>query len=113
MIATTAQPDLHLPDQLSFAAAQDLFDRGQREGGYFLLGVRFNLAQPPLFFGVDQRNGNPSLAGAASAANAVDINFGIEGQIKVEDMRDVINIQPTRSNISRDQDFELILAEAV
>ena len=41
----------------------------------------------------------------------MDIHFGIIGQVIVEDMRNIVNIESTCGDIGRDQHFQLIRTE--
>ena len=52
-------------------------------------------------------------AGAAGAADPVDVILGMAGQIEVEDMADRWNVQPARRHIRGDQQLQFAIAETV
>ena len=60
-----------------------------------------------MLFAVTKRNCNASCARARGAANAVNIAFGHVGQVKIDDMRDIVDINATRGNIGGDQQTQL------
>ena len=112
LIAAAAQPDLQVLHHLRFTVAVDL-----RHGGQFhlfdrLLGQRFHLAQAALLTRRDQGDGYAGPAGASGPPDAVDIDFGVIGQVVVEYMRDVMDIQAACRNIGRNQDLQLVGAKS-
>ena len=60
-----------------------------------------------------ERNGHALGAGARRAANAVHIAFGNIRQLVVDDVRDLVDVDPTRRDVGRHQDAGKALAETV
>ena len=59
----------------------------------------------------DDGNGHAFLAGAARAADAMDVAFAVKGQVIVKDMADVVDVQAASGDICGDQYFKLAIAE--
>ena len=76
-----------------------------------LLGERFHFAHTSFFFRGKQCDRYTGFPCAARATNAMDVHFGIVGQVIVENMRDVVNVESARGDIGGDQYFELVGAE--
>ena len=55
----------------------------------------------------DQRDRLARASGAAGAADPVDIALGVERDVVVDDVRDVLDVQPARRDVGRDQDVDL------
>lgn len=60
----------------------------------------------------EERCGKTLLSSAACTTNAVHIVIDICGQVKVDDMRDVGDVEATRSHISGHQDWRSARSEA-
>ncbi len=61
----------------------------------------------------DHRDGNAGLPGAAGAPDAMDINFRVVGQVVVEDVGNVVNVEAASGHVRRHQHLDLVLAEPV
>ena len=73
------------------------------------LGYEFvNVPQKLFFFRVAEGEGDPRGPGTAGAANAVDIRFGYIRQLVIHNMRQVVDIYPTGSDVSRYQHAGLL-----
>ena len=109
LVAPPPQPDFHALDGVLFALLQDGIFGGDGQPGLRLAGVLLDAAQGALFGGRDQGNGNPVLAGAGGAPNAVDENFGAVGQIVVENVGDVVHIQAAGGHVGGDQHLDAVI----
>src|SRR6185312_13395020 len=77
------------------------------------LQLAFQLAGVTLFERRDERGGNTFRTRAASAADAVDEVVGAIGQVIVDDMRNVSDVDAAGSNVGRDENAALFLGEAL
>ena len=77
----------------------------------FFLDQLLNVAHQAGVAGRDQRHGQATGASAARAANAVDIVFGIERHVKVEDRRHVLDVQTASGHIGTDQQIDFAFFE--
>ena len=77
------------------AGYRDLFD--------LELDQLLDIGQARLFLGRDQRGGVAVLAGAAGAADAVDVVFGGVRQFVVDDVRQVVDVEAARGDVGGDQ----------
>ena len=111
-VMSSIQLARQLAQQLYFAVTFNLLHRGQGCLGHALFAEAFDAAQHPLFLGRHQRDGDAALAGAPGAPNAVDVDFRILGQIKVEDVGDVVDVEAAGRHIGGHKHLDLILAEA-
>ena len=64
-----------------------------------------------LFLPVAERNGDAFGSGSSGAANAVDVALRLVGNVVVDDVADVIDIDATGSNVGGDQDARLSALE--
>ncbi len=71
----------------------------------------FDVAQMTNVTRFAERNRNTFGTAATGTANAVHIVFRIGRQVIVDDMRDARDVNPTRCNVSCDQDRELAITE--
>ena len=61
----------------------------------------------------DDRQRDAALAGAARAADAVDIVLGVMRRVVIDHMADVGNVEPARGDVGADEQLDLIVAERV
>ena len=77
-----------------------------------LLEQRFDGGEHRGFVGADQRDGFTGGAGAAGAADAVDVVFGDDGQVEIDDLRQVVDVQPAGGDVGGDEDLHFAGLEA-
>ena len=70
-----------------------------------------NRVQVCPLFGIAKRNRMPARAGARGAADAVHVRFGFVRQVVVEHVRDVIDIDAARCDITGNQNRRLARLE--
>ena len=63
------------------------------------------------FTGRYERDGRACLAGAARTADTMDIAAGVKGQVVVENVRDIVNIQTTGGHVGGDENVDFAAAE--
>ena len=86
LAAAALEPDFHQVHQPFLTLDKDII-LGRQFGAFDgLVGKGLHLAQEALLARSDQRNGDAGLSGAARASDAVDIQFGVIGQVIVEDV---------------------------
>ena len=73
----------------------------------------FNVAHQPRVAGSDKAHRQARGAGAAGAADAVHIVFGVERHVKVENRRHVFDVQTTGRNVGAHQQIDLALFEGL
>jgi hypothetical protein len=61
----------------------------------------FDPTQPRAFFAPAERNGASCSAGAPCATDAVDVYFGDFGQIEVDHVRNVVEVQSAGGEVGR------------
>ena len=52
---------------------------------------------------ITERKGNPGGAGPGRAPDAVNVCLGNVGYIEVDDVRDLVDVDPARGDVGRDQ----------
>ena len=72
-----------------------------------------NATQGTAFISIAERQSNPFSASSARSTNSMDVVLGLHRQVIIDDMRNVIDIDATGSNISGDQDSRPSIAETV
>src|SRR5687768_9724880 len=90
----------------------DITDRRQFHFCDVLLGECFHFAQTPLLARCQQCDRHASFTRAASAPNTVNVHFSVIGQMVVEDVRDVVDVESACGYVSGDKHLELIRTEA-
>ena len=76
-----------------------------------LLGQAFNVLELLEFVGTDQGDSLSGGAGPAGAADTVDVILGHIGQVHVDDLGQLLDIQPASSDIGGDQGADLAVLE--
>jgi len=76
----------------------------------FLARQLFNIAQERGLRRIAQRDRDAVSAGARGAADAV-VAFQHVGQLKIDDMRDVVDVDASRRDVGRDQNANAAVAE--
>ena len=77
--------------------------RGQRRDLDFQLRERFDVAQQALLARLDERDRHTLAADASRPADPVDVHLGRSGDVVVDDVRDVLDVEPAGSDVGRDQ----------
>lgn len=72
-----------------------------------LLTDALDVSQISGLIGVTKRDRNPCPAGSRGAPNAVHIALRFIGQIEVEDVRDVVDVEPSGGNVCGYQDLDV------
>src|SRR5512143_2382762 len=70
------------------------------------LGQALDVAQEQLLVDAHQRDGLAVSAGAARAADAMDVVLGHIGKIEVDDVRQLVDVDAACRNVRGDQDFD-------
>ncbi len=109
--SSAPQPNLQVFDGLRFAVTDDLCGGRQFHLGDDLLGQRFHLTQAALLTRRNQCDGDARLASASRAPNTMDVHFGVIGQVIIEDVRNIVDVQTTRGDIGCDQHLQLVATE--
>ena len=65
-----------------------------------------------LLLGQDERDPGAAAAGAAGAADAVRVGVGLLGRVEVDHVRDVVDVEPARGDVGRDERAHLARVEA-
>ena len=63
--------------------------------------------------GRDERDGGAAGAGPARSADAVDVVLGLERQLVVDDVREVLDVEAARSHVRGDEDLDEAAAEGL
>ena len=72
--------------------------------------ISFSIACDEVAFGRrGQGEGVADLAGAAGAADAVNVVLGRERHVEIEDVAHVDDVEAARGDVGRDQDLDLAL----
>src|SRR5574344_1278813 len=66
-----------------------------------------------LLVGGDEADRRARLAGARGAADAVDVDLGLEGELHVDDARDLGDVDAARGDVRRHENLDVALAEAL
>lgn len=99
---------------VAVAAIAALAGNRLEEAGNFLVGLLEQLhqvANNTAVVAVEKGSGNASVAGTASTTNAVDIVVNVRGQVIVDNVRDIGNVQTTGSNSSGNENGAVAVAE--
>ena len=72
-----------------------------------------DVGQEGTFLAIAQRPRGPALTGTAGTADAVDVGLGLVRHVKVDDVRDAVDVEPTRGDIRSHQHIERAVAEAI
>ena len=60
-------------------------------------------AEKLAFVAADERHGHALFTGTAGAANAVHVVFGMAGNVEIEDVADMRDVEAPRGNVRSDQ----------
>ncbi len=82
-----------------YTAIGNVLATRQAHGGNRLTGCPLNRCQHPPLPGGDKEDSLPFTAGTASTADAVDIGFGVVGDVIIDDMADTLDVQTACSHI--------------
>ena len=74
--------------------------------------LAFELKEVRALFSQEQRGGNAAFTGAAGAADAMDEVFGDVGQVVVDEVRDVLDVNAESGDMGGDKDAILHALEA-
>ena len=69
--------------------------------------------KPIQFLGVDESDDIACGAGSGGTTRAVEIHFGVVGQVEVDDVIDVGNVEPACGEVGRQEQLSLAVAEIV
>jgi len=83
----------------------------QHFGGNFLAGQSLDLTEQVAFVAVAEGDRQALLAHATGASDSMDVGLGLHGEVKVEDVRDVIDIESAGRDIGRYQHSRPSVAE--
>src|SRR5690625_5170771 len=75
-------------------------------------GVAVDIAEVIFFAAINEGDRFSGCFGAAGAAEAVDVIFGLVGRVEVDDVRDGIDVDAARSHVCCNEDVELALLES-
>ena len=67
--------------------------------------------QQRAFLGRDERPGDARLARPGRAADAVDVDLGVLGQVVVDDVADAVDVEPAGGEVRRHEHAQLVAAE--
>ncbi|AGW41060.1 two-component system response regulator [Leifsonia xyli subsp. cynodontis DSM 46306] len=85
----------------------DIIDARELHRGQRLTGGLLDRSEKPALARGDEADRRPAASGAAGPADAMDIRFGVDGDVEVDDMADAVDIEPPRRHIRGDQNVEL------
>lgn len=74
--------------------------------------LAFELKEVRALFPQEKRGGDAAFTGTAGAADAMDEVFGDVGEVVVDDVRDVLNVNASSGDVRGDQDAILPALEA-
>jgi hypothetical protein len=83
----------------------DIIKPIQSQARDFLIDESFDVGHRLKFLGGNQSKRVSGLFGAPGAADAVDVIFRVERDVVIHDVGDAGNVQATRSDIGRHQNF--------
>src|SRR5690625_284035 len=75
-------------------------------------GVALDIAEVIFFAAINEGDRFSGCFGAAGAADAVDVIFGLVGRVEVDDVRDGIDVDAAPSHVCCNEDVELALLES-
>src|SRR6478672_7676374 len=81
--------------------------------GNALADQLFDLGDSPAVAGADDGVGRAGFAGAAGATDAVHVVVGMMGDVEIEDVADIRNIEPAGGDVGGDQQFGFAAAERI
>ena len=67
----------------------------------------FDVGEELALIGADEGPGDAAFTGAGGSADAVDVDFGVFGEVVVDDMADVFNVEAPGGQIGSDEDIEI------
>jgi len=105
--AASFDPDLQLFHQQGLTVILDLLDGRQLSLLQLKPGVVLNSAELPAILGRQQRDGDALSSSPPGSADPVDINLGIIGQVEIEDVGDIVDVESTGGDIGGHQNFDL------
>ena len=98
------------PGQLEPAGPQ--VGDGRHLGDLDLLaGALLDAANLPVLARLGQRDGDALAARPADAADPVDVRLGLGGDVEVDDVREVLDVEPARGDVGGDQEVGRLAAE--
>ena len=97
--------------ELRQAMGRDHFPGRQRHRFDGLTGRLFDGPQHPHLARRDEQNGIARTAGATGAADAMDIGFGVVGDVVIDDVADARHVEPARRHVGGDDDIEAVVPE--
>ena len=83
--------------------------RLEHEVGFVLVDIQtppdqsLDRSQVFEFLAITEREGNPGRAGPGRAPDPVNICLGDVGHIEIDDVRDLVDVDPARSNVGGDE----------
>lgn len=81
--------------------------------GHFFFDDFFDVLEVVSLVARTEGDGLSGLSGAGGSADAVDVAFGLIGQVEVDHMRDALDVDAAGGDIGRDQHAEVPLAESI
>ena len=75
-------------------------------------GRVLDVAELAVFARLDERDGGAFAAGSPGPADAMDVLIGVRRDVVVDDVRDVVDVQPASRDVGRDEDVQGAVAEA-
>ena len=76
-------------------------------------GCPLDVAEETLLARFDERDRDPLAPGAPRPAGAMDVGVGVRRDVVVDDVRDVIDVEPARRDVRCHENIEGTVAEAV
>ena len=89
------------------AFAFDFFGRRNSLAPDAAVGEALDVFEPVNLAAGDEGDGLAALARAAGAADAMDVIFAVVRQVVIEDDLDVVDVEPARGDIGRDEESRL------
>src|SRR4029079_19656096 len=80
---------------------------------YALPGDTLDVAQHAVLAWLRQRDGHTGAPGASGASDAVHVRLGGHRDVVVDDVRDVLDVEPPGGDVGRDEQVGLAAAEAL
>ena len=91
----------------------DVEHGGQRRHADLLLGERLDAAEQPVLARLGEGDGNALAPGAAGAADAVDVGLGRLGDVEVDDVGEVLDVEPAGGDVGGDEQIDGAAAGAL
>ena len=99
--------------QVCIAAYMNFFRHGQLGACNRRFDEALDARQPPALVGCHQRESRACLSGTTRAPDAVHIDLCVFRQVKIENMRDMIDIQATRGHVGGNKHLDQVPAETI